>query len=212
MMRLKRFSRLSATLAMAAVLAPLSTVIMPTTATATSALTIWATSGANYDWQKTLIPGFERATGIHVTYDVLPETPLLDREETAEIAHSTAYSVMEYSQAYSSTFAAEHGAAPLKTFLDNPKLTPVSYDFKGISPGLYAACEVNGQLYCLPMSGDGGQKSSGTRLFSTQQESPHRPPPGPRSSRTPQRSQTPRPEFPVSATVARKMTTTIISS
>ena len=58
-MRLKRFSRLSATLAMAAVLAPLSTVIMPTTATATSALTIWATSGANYDWQKTLIPGFD---------------------------------------------------------------------------------------------------------------------------------------------------------
>lgn len=125
-------------------------------ADAAPSITVWATSGANYDWQRTLIPGFEKATGIHVTYDVLPETPLLDREETAELARSTAYSVMEYSQAYASTFAAEHGAVALTRFLDDPKLTPASYNFKGISPGFYAACDLDGVLYCLPMSGDGG--------------------------------------------------------
>jgi ABC-type glycerol-3-phosphate transport system substrate-binding protein len=125
-------------------------------ARAAPSITVWATSGANYDWQRGLIPAFEKATGVHVTYEVLPETPLLDKEETAELAGSTAYSVMEYSQAYTSTFVAEHGAVALTRFLNDSKLTPASYDFKGISPGLYATCELNGQLYCLPMSGDGG--------------------------------------------------------
>jgi ABC-type glycerol-3-phosphate transport system substrate-binding protein len=125
-------------------------------ASAAPSITVWATSGANYDWQTVLIPGFERATGIHVIYDVLPETPLLDKEETAELARSTDYSVMEYSQAYAPTFVAEHGAAALTRFLSDRDLTPSSYNFKGISPGFYAACDVNGVLYCLPMSGDGG--------------------------------------------------------
>jgi ABC-type glycerol-3-phosphate transport system substrate-binding protein len=125
-------------------------------ASAAPSITVWATSGANYDWQEALIPAFEKATRIHVTYDVLPETPLLDKEETAALAGSTDYSIMEYSQAYTSTFVAEHGAAGLEEFLHNSKLTPSAYDFQGITPGFYAACEVNGVLYCLPLSGDGG--------------------------------------------------------
>jgi multiple sugar transport system substrate-binding protein len=143
----------------AAVVASLfTTVATAKPATAMPSITVWATSGANYDWQETLIPGFERATGIHVTYEVLPETPLLDREETAELARSTTYSVMEYSQAYASTFAAEHGAAPLTRFLDDRTLTPASYDFTGIFPAFYSTCDLNGALYCLPVSGDGGPR------------------------------------------------------
>ncbi|HMK98171.1 MAG TPA: extracellular solute-binding protein [Acidimicrobiales bacterium] len=150
-------ARLTSGFAIVALLSSmLSWTVTAKPAAAAPTVTVWAASGANYDWQTTLIPGFEETTGIHVTYEVVPETPLLDKEETAELARSTAYSVMEYSQAYTSTFAAEHGAAALTRFLTNRRLMPPSYDFGGISPGLYATCDLHGVLYCLPMSGDGG--------------------------------------------------------
>ena len=155
--RPERFATVTIPIAIAALLATTS-VAAPRQhlANAVPSITVWATSGANYDWQRTLIPGFEKTTGVHVTYDVLPETPLIDMEETAELARSTAYSVMEYSQAYTSTFVAEHGAVALTRFLHDSALTPPSYDFDGISPAFYSNCDLNGTLYCLPLSGDGG--------------------------------------------------------
>ncbi len=121
-----------------------------------SSVTIWTTSGVNYDWQQTLIPGFEKATGIKVNYDVIPESSLSDKLQTAELAKSNVYSVIEETQGQSATYVANQGAEPLTKFINNPSLTPASYDFKGLSTGLYAGCTIKGVVYCLPTSLDAG--------------------------------------------------------
>ena len=121
-----------------------------------SSITVWTTSGVNYDWQQTLIPGFEKATGIKVNYDVIPEASLSDKLQTAELAKSNAYSIIEETQGQSATYVANQGAKPLTGFINNAALTPASYDFKGLSTGLYAGCTVKGVVYCLPTSLDAG--------------------------------------------------------
>ncbi|MCU1491316.1 MAG: Various polyols transporter, periplasmic substrate-binding protein [Acidimicrobiaceae bacterium] len=135
---------------------------VPGVASATSShassqsITIWTTTGVNYDWQKTLLPAFEKTTGIHVNYDIIPESSLSDKLQTAELAHSTAYSIIEETQGQTATYKANDGAIALKKFLNNSSLTPASYNFNGISSGSYSGCELKGVVYCLPTSFDAG--------------------------------------------------------
>lgn len=133
-----------------------STTTHTSSASTASSITIWTTSGVNYDWQKTLIPAFEHASGIKVNYDVIPEASLSDKLQTAELAHSNAYSMVEDTQGQSATYIANDGAVALTKFLNNRTLTPASYNFKGLSAGLYAGCTIKGVVYCLPTSLDAG--------------------------------------------------------
>ena len=124
--------------------------------TATQTVTVWTTSGVSYDWQQTLIPGFEKATGIKVVYDQIPEVSITDKIQVAQQAKSKAFSIFEDPESESSTYKAFDGVTALMPFINNSQLTPSSYNFKGISVGEEGQCILNGVLYCLPVSLDAG--------------------------------------------------------
>ena len=112
--------------------------------------------GPDYNWQQMLIPSFEKATGIKVNYDAIPEASIATKLQVDQEARSTAYSIFEDPESFSSTYLALHGSAPLTPYVKNSSLTPPSYDFKGISVGEEGQCTLKGVLYCLPVQLDAG--------------------------------------------------------
>jgi ABC-type glycerol-3-phosphate transport system substrate-binding protein len=119
-------------------------------------VTVLTAVGPDYNWQQLLIPSFEKATGIKVNYDAIPEASIATKLQVDQEARSTAYSIFEDPESFSSTYLALHGSAPLTSYINNPSLTPASYDFKGISVGEEGQCTLKGVLYCLPVQLDAG--------------------------------------------------------
>jgi ABC-type glycerol-3-phosphate transport system substrate-binding protein len=124
--------------------------------TSSQTVTVLTATGPDYNWQQLLIPGFEKATGIKVDYDAIPEASIATKLQVDQEAHSTSYSVFEDPESFSSTYLALHGSAPLMPYINNSSLTPKSYDFKGISAGEEGQCTIKGVLYCLPVQLDAG--------------------------------------------------------
>jgi ABC-type glycerol-3-phosphate transport system substrate-binding protein len=125
-------------------------------ATSPQTVTVLTAVGPDYNWQQMLIPSFEKATGIKVNYDAIPEASIATKLQVDQEARSTAYSIFEDPESFSSTYLALHGSAPLTPYVKNSSLTPPSYDFKGISVGEEGQCTLKGVLYCLPVQLDAG--------------------------------------------------------
>jgi ABC-type glycerol-3-phosphate transport system substrate-binding protein len=120
---------------------------------AASSITVWTASGPDYDWQKALLAGFTKATGISVNYEAYPETSFTDKLFAAQQAKSNAFAIFENPESQTSDYKATDSIAPLTSYLSS---APSSYDRSGIPADESGQCTLNGVVYCVPVSLDGG--------------------------------------------------------
>ncbi len=118
-----------------------------------ASITVWTAVGPDYDWQKNLLAGFTKATGIKVSYQAFPETSFTDKLTTAQQAKSNAFSIFENPQSLTSQYSAYHAILPLTSYLSG---APASYNRSGIPAGESGQCTLAGVTYCVPVSLDGG--------------------------------------------------------
>jgi ABC-type glycerol-3-phosphate transport system substrate-binding protein len=118
-----------------------------------ASITVWTAVGPDYDWQKNMLAGFTKQTGIKVNYQAFPETSFTDKLSTAQQAKSNAFAIFENPQSSTSQYNAYHAVLGLNSFLSG---TPASYARSGIPAGESGQCTLAGVTYCLPVALDGG--------------------------------------------------------
>jgi ABC-type glycerol-3-phosphate transport system substrate-binding protein len=129
-------------------------------------ITVWEGDYPQGIYQASHLEAFTKQTGIKVNYVLIPDASLIDKEEIAQRAHSSAFAMfMEPTTLFFEANSLMGGGVPLKPLIDNPALTPKSWDFSDISQGAMGGCTLNGKIYCLPYSTDGGVIEYNTKLF-----------------------------------------------
>ncbi len=124
--------------------------------TAATSITMWTAAAPDEAWQQALIPGFEKATGIQVTYDAFPENIMQNKIQAAQEVKSTDFAMYEEPESLTPGYHALNGVAPIQSYISNSSVTPASFDFAGIPKASMLQCTVNGVLYCLPITVDPG--------------------------------------------------------
>ncbi|HTX01945.1 MAG TPA: extracellular solute-binding protein, partial [Acidimicrobiales bacterium] len=124
--------------------------------TPASSITLWTDTSTGENWQQPLVAGFEKATGISVTYDGFPQTTMQDKIESAQETKSTDFQIYDEPESLTPNYVQLNGVLPINSFKADTTLTPASYDAAGIPPGATSQCTLNGEQYCYPTDVDPG--------------------------------------------------------
>jgi len=102
---------------------------------------------------ESMLPEFQKETGIKVNYVQIPQATILDKEAIAQRAHSSDFDMYEGPTSLISQDIGLLGGVGLKPFESNSKLNVTGFSTNGM--GELGDCTLNGTLYCLPVFVDG---------------------------------------------------------
>ncbi len=98
------------------------------------------------------IPVFEKLTGIHVKYLVLPEQQFFERQQIVLANRSSEFDITMTGPYFEWKFAPAKYIQPLDSFINDPSLTDKKfYDLKDFYPNLIKANSVGGKIYAIPV-------------------------------------------------------------
>ena len=104
--------------------------------TPASSITMWTAAAPDEAPQQPQLAGFTKATGIKVTYDAFPEAVMQNKIQAAQEVKSTDFDLYQEPESITSGYVALHGVAPINSYLKNTTLTPASFNFAGMPPGI----------------------------------------------------------------------------
>jgi multiple sugar transport system substrate-binding protein len=99
---------------------------------------------------------FEDLTGITVGAEQIPEQQARQKQVMEFNAGATSFDVCHYSyHVHKRMFAKNHWTEDLRTFLNDPTMTPPDFDWKDFSPGAQAyATDTEGRICSIPIKVD----------------------------------------------------------
>ncbi|MGH9068571.1 MAG: ABC transporter substrate-binding protein [Acidimicrobiales bacterium] len=114
---------------------------------------------SNFPWERklaTLLPAFEKQTGITVNVEALSQDQYEAKEIITFQAHSPAVDVFPSLPSHQGLQFAQAGwYQPLTSFVENKSLTPSSYDFSDFQTGPVKGETINGKLIGIPILVEG---------------------------------------------------------
>src|SRR5437588_11198210 len=105
------------------------------------------TAVPEFDFYKSLLPKFEAQTGIKVNWVEQPVDTMDTKIPLQLKAKDTGLDVFFTGSENITSYIGSNGVQPYDSYLDNPKDTSASYNFKDIAPDIEAACQQNGKTY-----------------------------------------------------------------
>jgi ABC-type glycerol-3-phosphate transport system substrate-binding protein len=118
-----------------------------------------------FDFYKTLMPQFTKQTGIKVNFVQLPVAAMDQKIPLQLKAKDTNLDVFFTGSEKITDFVGSGGVEPLDTYMNDPKQTPASYNFKDIAPDVESACQSSGQTYCIASHTGGALLYYNTKMF-----------------------------------------------
>ena len=98
------------------------------------------------------LPIFEKLTGIHVNYLVLPEQQFFERQQIVLANRSSEFDITMTGPYFEWKFAPAKYIQPLDSFINDPSLTDKKfYDLGDFYPNLIKANSVGGKIYAIPV-------------------------------------------------------------
>lgn len=102
---------------------------------------------------KTMIPTFEKATGISVTLNELPEEEFFKKTTIELSSGKPSFDVFFLNQGFVPQYAQAGWLEPLQKYIDDPSLTnKTEYDFADFPPASLVRPTFQGTLYGIPAS------------------------------------------------------------
>jgi multiple sugar transport system substrate-binding protein len=118
-----------------------------------------------FDFYKTLMPEFEKKTGIKVNYVQLPVASMDQKVPLQLKAKDKGLDVFTTGSENIGSFVGNNGVAPLDSYLGDAKQTPASYQFEDIAPAVETACQQGGKTYCIASHTGGALLYYNTKMF-----------------------------------------------
>ncbi len=102
-----------------------------------------------------MTPEFEKATGIHVVWDIINGDQLRAKHLMEYTARSSRYDVLMTDGFFITEYAERGIIDPLESYLGNPSLTPEWFDYEDILPAYrYGIGMSDGVIYGIPTAGE----------------------------------------------------------
>lgn len=121
-----------------------------------TAITVVGLDRPSYKIAQQLTPQFEKATGIHVTWNIFPYEDTLKEETLNFVSSSQQFDAILSDVVWPVNFADPGWVLPLSHFTDDAKLADPALDLKDFFPVWLASFTVNGKLYGLPFDSYAG--------------------------------------------------------
>jgi multiple sugar transport system substrate-binding protein len=145
----------------------------PTASTAAAAqpfagttLTLETYSGVpEFDFYKTLMPDFQKKTGINVNFVQQPVDAMDTKVPLQLTAKDTTLDVFTTGSENIGHYVGISGVEPMDTYMGDTAQTPTTYDFKDIAPDVESACQQGGKTYCIATHTGGGLLYYNTAMF-----------------------------------------------
>jgi multiple sugar transport system substrate-binding protein len=118
-----------------------------------------------FNFYKSLMPKFTAQTGINVNFVQLPVDTMDQKIPLQLKAKDTGLDVFFTGSEKITDFVGSGGAEPLDSFINDPKQTPASYNFKDFAPDIEAACQQGGVTYCIASHTGGALLYYNTKMF-----------------------------------------------
>jgi multiple sugar transport system substrate-binding protein len=117
------------------------------------------------DFYETLMDDFKEKTGISVNFQQQP-IAFMDQKVPLQLsAKDTSLDVFFTGSENIGRYLGISGVEPLDQYINNPELTPASWDFADIAPAVEKACQNGGVTYCIAARTGGGLLYYNTRMF-----------------------------------------------
>jgi ABC-type glycerol-3-phosphate transport system substrate-binding protein len=123
------------------------------------------TAVPEFDFYKSLLPKFEAQTGIKVNWVEQPVDTQDTKIPLQLKAKDTGLDVFFTGSENITSYIGSNGVQSYDSYLNNPKDTPASYNFKDIAPDIEAACQQNGKTYCIATHTGGALLYYNTKMF-----------------------------------------------
>ena len=111
------------------------------------------------------MPKFTAQTGINVNFVQLPVDTMDQKIPLQLKAKDTGLDVFFTGSEKITAFVGSGGAQPLDSYINDPKQTPASYNFKDLAPDVEAACQQGGVTYCIASHSGGALLYYNTKMF-----------------------------------------------
>jgi multiple sugar transport system substrate-binding protein len=118
-----------------------------------------------FDYYKSLMPKFTAQTGINVNFVQLPVDTMDQKIPLQLKAKDSGLDVFFTGSEKITDFVGSGGAQSLDSFINDPKQTPASYNFKDFAPDVEAACQQGGVTYCIASHTGGALLYYNTKMF-----------------------------------------------
>ena len=121
-----------------------------------TSITVVGLDRPSYKIAQQLTPQFEKATGIHVSWQVFPYEDTLKEETLNFVSQSGQFDVILSDVVWPVNFADAGWAVPISRFTADAKLADPQLDMKDFFPVWLASFTVDGKLYGLPFDSYAG--------------------------------------------------------
>ena len=118
-----------------------------------------------FDFYKTQMSKFTQQTGINVNFVQYPVDTMDQKIPLQLKAKDTGLDVFFTGSEKITDFVGSGGVQPLDSYINDPKQTPASYNFKDIAPGIESACQQGGTTYCIATHTGGALLYYNTQMF-----------------------------------------------
>ncbi len=121
-----------------------------------TSITVVGLDRPSYKIAQQLTPEFEKATGIHVSWNIFPYEDTLKEETLNFVSSSQQFDAILSDVVWPVNFADPGWVIPLSQFTGDAKLADPALDLKDFFPVWLASFTVNGKLYGLPFDSYAG--------------------------------------------------------
>ena len=118
-----------------------------------------------FDFYGTLMDEFEAKTGIKVNYIQQPVDAQDQKIPLQLKAKDDSLDVFFTGSENIGSYVGISGVEPLNAYINDPTLTAADYDFTDIAPAVEAACQKDGETYCIASHTGGGLLYYNTKMF-----------------------------------------------
>ncbi len=118
-----------------------------------------------FDFYGTLMDEFTAKTGIKVNYIQQPVAAQDQKIPLQLKAKDDSLDVFFTGSENIGSYVGISGVEPLNAYINDPTLTAADYDFKDIAPAVEAACQKDGETYCIASHTGGGLLYYNTKMF-----------------------------------------------
>jgi multiple sugar transport system substrate-binding protein len=118
-----------------------------------------------FDFYGTLMDEFKEKTGITVNYIQQPVAAQDQKIPLQLQAKDDSLDVFFTGSENIGSYVGISGVEPLNAYINNPALTAADYDFADIAPAVEAACQKDGETYCVASHTGGGLLYYNTKMF-----------------------------------------------
>jgi ABC-type glycerol-3-phosphate transport system substrate-binding protein len=119
-----------------------------------------------FDFYKKQMGDFTNKTGIKVNFVQLPVAAMDQKIPLQLSAKDTGLDVFFTGSEKITAFVGSGGAESLDSYVNDPKQTDPTYNFKDVAPAVEAACQQGGKTYCIPSHTGGAVLYYNTKMFS----------------------------------------------